>query len=371
MKIVQDTIHGAIKLEDWMLKIIDTPQFQRLRRIKQLGFANLVYPGANHTRFEHSLGTVYLALRLKERIEIDDHVLAAALLHDIAHPPFSHSSEALLEKFSIRHEDVKFAIKGEIKDVLDELGLKTSRISEIVSGKERSIVNGDVDVDKMDYLVRDSYYTGVAYGIIDLERLVNKIKFEGEVLIEEGGLKAVEALLISRYMMYSTVYYHHVCRIAKKMYEKAMLRIIERGFDAKNLIEMDDCEAMMLMKREEREFYDMLVNRRLFKRAVYVGKSSLNFEEIKVKEEEAEREIAEKAGVDEKYVLVDIPKEDVKEFKVKVEVDGKVFELEALSPLVKILKTAIAEDWKIGVYTKKEFLDRVSKAAIDYFGIKH
>lgn len=365
MKIIQDTIHGSIKFEDWIVKIIDTPQFQRLRRIKQLGFAYLVYPGANHTRFEHSIGTAHLALKIKERIDLDDYVIVAALLHDIAHPPFSHSSEALLEKFMINHEDIKFAVKGELKDVLDELGFKISKIAKIVSGKEKSIVSGDVDVDRMDYLVRDSYYTGVAYGIVDLERLINKMKFEDEIIIEEGGLKAVESLLISRYLMYSTVYYHHVCRIAKRMYEKAMLRI---NFNVKRLFKMDDCEALMLLKKKEREFYEMIVNRRLFKRAIYVGKECLDLEDVmKIDKEKAEREIAEDAGVDEKYVIVDVPKiEEIKEIKVKVEINGKRVPLEEISPIVKILKE---EDWKLGVYTKKEFLEKVSKVARSYFGI--
>lgn len=363
MKIIQDTIHGSIKLEDWMLRIIDTPQFQRLRRIKQLGFAYLVYPGANHTRFEHSIGTAHLALRIKERIDLDDYIVVAALLHDVAHPPFSHSSEALLEKFMIKHEDIRFAVRGELKDVLDELGFKISEIAKIVSGKKKSIVSGDVDVDRMDYLVRDSYYTGVAYGIVDLDRLINKIKFEGEIVVEEGGLKAVESLLISRYLMYSTVYYHHVCRIAKKMYEKAMFRI---NFNLKRFFKMDDCEALMLLKKREREFYDMITNRKLFKRAIYVGKDSLDVEKVmKIDEKKAEKEIAEEAGVDEKYVIVDIPKiEESKELRVKVEINEKIVPLEEISPLVKILKE---QDWKLGVYTKKEYLEKVSKAAKNYF----
>ena len=372
-KSIQDSIHGVIKLEEWMVRIIDTPQFQRLRRVKQLGFASLVYPGANHTRFEHSLGVMHIARMLKERLELDDDVLAAALLHDIGHAPFSHSSERLLEKYAgFRHENISRVIKGELKDVINDLGFSISEIEAMVAGKKRSIVNGEIDADRMDYLVRDSHYTGVAYGVFDIYRLTDKIKFDNSVIIEQGGIKAAESLLISRFLMYPTVYFHHVCRIARKMYEKAMEGIIEEGFDASKLLEMDDMDAMMLIKENEREFYEMLSNRTLFKRAVYVSRRAVDFREVmRINEKRAEREIAEEAGVDEKYVIVDIPPvEEMKESGVLVETEWGLRTLDEVSPLVKALKTASLENWRLGVYTKKEYLGRVGKAAMDYFGIE-
>ncbi len=362
-----------IKLEDWMVEIIDTPQFQRLRRIKQLGFANLVYPGANHTRFEHSIGVAHIAMELKNKLELDDEVVAAALLHDIGHAPFSHSSERLLEKYAgVRHEELKRVVRGELRDVIEELGFSISRLSDIVSGRIPSIVSGDIDVDRMDYLVRDSHYTGVAYGVFDIYRLLDKVKFENGIVIEHGGLRAAESLLMSRFLMYPTVYFHHVCRIARKMYEKAMSRIIERGFDAKKLLEMDDCEAMILLRGEEPEFYDMLANRKLFKRAIYVGRGSVDVRELRrVKEERAEREIAEDAGIDEKYVIVDIPPlEEMREVRARVEVDGELIRLDEASTLVKAISEANLDSWRMGVYTKKEYVDRVAKVAAEYFGIE-
>ncbi len=372
-KSVQDPVHGVIKLEDWMVEIIDTPQFQRLRRIKQLGFANLVYPGANHTRFEHSIGVAHIAMELKNKLELDDEVIAAALLHDIGHAPFSHSSERLLEKYAgVRHEELKRVVRGELRDVIEKLGFSISRLSDIVSGRIPSIVSGDIDVDRMDYLVRDSHYTGVAYGVFDIYRLLDKVKFENGIVIEHGGLRAAESLLMSRFLMYPTVYFHHVCRIARKMYEKAMSRIIERGFDAKRLLEMDDCEAMMLLRSEEPEFYDMLANRKLFKRAMYVGRGSVDVRELRrVKEERAEREIAEDAGIDEKYVIVDIPPlEEMREVRARVEVDGELMRLDEVSTLVKAISEASLDSWRMGVYTKKEYVDRVAKVAADYFGVE-
>ncbi|AAB89823.1 HD domain-containing protein [Archaeoglobus fulgidus] len=372
-KSIQDTIHGVIKLEDWMVEIVDTPQFQRLRRINQLGFANLVYPGANHTRFEHSLGVMHVTRILQERMGFDDVVVAAALLHDVGHAPFSHGSERLLEKYaSYNHETISKVVRGELKDVLKNLGFRISEIEAIVTGKRRSVVNGEIDADRMDYLVRDSHYTGVAYGVFDIYRLIDKIKFDGAVVIEQGGVKAAESLLISRFLMYPTVYFHHVCRIARKMYERAMERIIEAGFEAENLLEMDDVDAMMLLKEKERETYDRLNNRRLFKRAIYVSRRSLDFREVmRTSERRAEREVAEMAGVDERYVIVDIPPvEEMRESGVMVDTESGLKPLEEVSPLVKALKDAAVENWRLGVYTDRRFVDKVGKAAADYFGIE-
>jgi len=372
-KSIQDSIHGVIKIDEWMIKILDTPQFQRLRRVKQLGFADLVYPGANHTRFEHSLGVMHICRVLKDRLELDDVVLVAALLHDIGHAPFSHGSERLVEEYvGFKHENISRVIKGNLKDVLNKLGFSISEIESIVTGKRISVVNGEIDVDRMDYLVRDSHYTGVAYGVFDIYRLIDKIKFEEGVVIQQGGIKAAESLLISRFLMYPTVYFHHVCRIARKMYERAMERIIQTGFDASNLLEMDDMEAMMLIKEKETEFYKRIVNRNLFKRAVYVSRRAVDFREVmRINEKRAEREIAEEAGVDERYVIVDIPPvEEMRESGVMVETDEGLKTLDEVSPLVKALKTASIENWRLGVYTTKEYLERVGKAAMDYFGIE-
>jgi len=372
-KTIQDTVHGMIKLEDWQVSIIDTPQFQRLRRIKQLGFANLVYPGANHTRFEHSLGTMHLAKILAKKLEMDDEVIVSALLHDISHPPFSHSSERIMRTyFSSGHENVKLAITGELRDVLENLGFSIRRIADIVEGKRESIVSGDIDVDRMDYLVRDAHYTGVAYGIFDISRLIDKIKFQNGVIVEEGGIRAAESLLISRFMMYPAVYFHHVSRIATKMYERAMERVIEAGFDAKKLLELDDCTAMELLKNHDPEFYDLLQNRKLFKRAVYVGRESVDLKEIMgSNEHRIEERIAEAAGVDVKYVIVDIPPlEEFREFRVRVEIDGKIEKLEEVSSVVKAIKTSWIDNWRFGIYTKKEYLEEVKRAATEILGIE-
>ncbi|HIP62619.1 MAG TPA: HD domain-containing protein [Archaeoglobus profundus] len=383
MKYIHDPIHGQLKIDDWLIKIIDTPEFQRLRRISQLGFANLVYPGANHTRFEHSIGTMHIARLLVERMDISEdekmEILAAAILHDIGHGPFSHCSEEIMKKYlNMTHEDVDKILKnGVIKDILKELGLKISRIVDHIKARSScSIVSGDIDADRMDYLVRDSYYTGVAYGVFDISRLINKISFEDKtMIIEEGGLKAAESLLISRFMMYSTVYYHHVCRIARKMFEKAVSFCIEEDLlEPEKLLVMDDYDIVSFLRSQEgypREIIDMLDKRRLFKRALYLELNKVNIEDIRsINPEKAEKEIAESAGIDEKYVIVDIPKiEELKEFKAFVRINGELKRLEEVSSLVRALKEAEKDVWRMGVYTKKELVDVVKKSALKYFNI--
>ncbi|HIP57915.1 MAG TPA: HD domain-containing protein [Archaeoglobus profundus] len=384
MKYIHDPIHGQLKIDDWLIKIIDTPEFQRLRRISQLGFANLVYPGANHTRFEHSLGTMHIARLLVEKMNINEdekiEILAAAILHDIGHGPFSHCSEEVMKKYlNLTHEDVDKILKHSIiKDILEELGLKISRIVDHVKGKRSNIISGDIDVDRMDYLVRDSYYTGVAYGVFDISRLISKISFEGKtMIIEAGGLKAAESLLISRFMMYSTVYYHHVCRIARKMFEKAVSFCIEEGLlEAERLLVMDDYDIISFLRAQEgysREIINMIDMRRLFKRALYLGLDKVNIDDIQnIDPEKAEKEIAESAGIDEKYIIVDIPKiEEPKEFKAIVRMNGELRRLEEISSLVRALKEAEKDVWRLGVYTKKDFVDIVKKSALRYFNIEY
>jgi len=385
MKFIQDPIHGQLRVEDWQIKIIDTPEFQRLRRISQIGFANLVYPGANHTRFEHSLGTMHIARLLVEKMDASEdekmEIVASALLHDIGHAPFSHCSEGIVHRYlKMVHEDVERILKrGEIRDVLDELGFRIGRIVDHIKARsDCNIVSGDIDADRIDYLVRDSYYTGVAYGVFDISRLINKISFEGwRMVIESGGLKAAESLLISRYMMYPTVYFHHVCRIARKMFEKAVVFCIEEGLlEARRLLSMDDYDIVSFLRTQKgypAEIMNMIDSRRLFKRAIYVGMDRIkSFTEVqRINPERAEKEIAESAGVDEGDVIVDIPPiEEAKVFRAIVRLDGELKSLEEASSLVRALKEAEREVWRMGVYTRKEFVEAVRKSALDYFGIE-
>jgi len=249
-------VHGFIAFNDWEKQIISQPAFQRLRRIRQLAWTDQVYPGAMHTRFEHSLGVMHTASLLYDSIVqkskdvlqselgYDDAgfrrnrqlVRLAALLHDVGHSPFSHAAEELfpdrpdrLEKFS--HEQYSAAIiRGPLRNSIEDhkvnhgnYGFTADDIAALLEGSAkakqgifwRDLVTGQMDADRMDYLLRDSRHIGVNYGVFDLHRLVSTIvaipgagSRPPRLGIEEGGWHAAEALLLARYFMFTQVYFH-------------------------------------------------------------------------------------------------------------------------------------------------------------------
>jgi len=221
MKKIFDEIHGYIELTDQERELVDTPIFQRLRRIKQTSLAYLVYPGAMHTRFSHSLGTFHLAGRIGLRFYkagmINDEELGylriAALLHDIGQLPLSHCIEPYYIPKGISNTILRNFIiyNTEIKDILSNYGFDYKKVLDIYNGELSisSLIDSDVDVDRMDYLIRDSKHTGVILGNIDLERLIDTIEYQGsKVIVLEKGLHTLENFYISRLHMYQAVYYH-------------------------------------------------------------------------------------------------------------------------------------------------------------------
>jgi len=383
MKVIRDPIHDYIELDELALALIETPQMQRLRRIRQLGFSNLVYPGANHTRFEHSLGVYHLAKHLVKQVDEKqrNELLAAALLHDIGHGPFSHATEDLILRYTRKsHEDIEeFLRKGEISDILKEYSLSPSAIAAHIRGDTDpgQIIHSEIDVDRMDYLVRDAHYTGVAFGLIDHVRLIHELKFnENRLVLNIGGLQAAESLLVSRFLMHPTVYFHHVSRIAESMCENAAQYMIEGGLDPQLFRRMDDCSFMMEMKKAggyASGIAERLDNRRLFKRALYTGFDSVNVDVIKIRnnKKRVENEIAETVGIDPGFVLVDIPeKPDIVEMKAQVMVNGKMISLDKASNLVASLEKAQLDNWRLGVFTPLEFREKVGIVARELFEVK-
>lgn len=385
MSPIRDPIHGYIEIAPYIEKLLDTGIVQRLRSVKQLGWTNLVYPGANHTRFEHSLGTYYLASKLgselsgEERMEIE----IAALLHDIGHGPYSHDCEDIIEEYTRRkHDDVTFLLeRADIASILDGYGIKPSTIQNHIHGKTKigQIITGSLDVDRMDYLIRDSYYTGVAYGIVDYEHLLRNIRFyDNNIVLYYRGLKSAESLLMSRFLMYPSVYDHHVGRIAGSMFAHGLDAAIVNGdIDPFKLQLMDDYELNVRMRGMNKYSADMinrLNTRNLFKRAVYVGFDSVDKSIVKYTKihREIEAEIARMAGLEPGYVLVDIPK--VPEFRernitVLMENDQLKY-LDDVSEMVRIMEESYTSDWRMGVYTLPEYREKVGKIARDYFNVE-
>ena len=385
-KVIRDPIHGDIFLSELELRVIDTPEFQRLRRIKQLGMTYLVYPSANHTRFEHSIGALHLAGRLASRLELGEEettlVRMASLLHDLGHGPLSHTSEELLARYlNTSHESItaETILNSGVAEVLEEGGMDPARIVDVISGREgylSRIVSGEFDIDRMDYLVRDAHHTGVGYGIIDLDRLINTIEIrENLLVVNERGLRAVEGLLVARFLMIPTVYLHHASRIADAMFLKATEVAIEQGeLDFEELIKMDDYQVMNFFRTSKGyvgEIGERFDQRRLFKKVLVKGwhdlTPSLRERILALREDvkrlsQIEREMAEDAGVDYGYVLLDVPPEpSYRELDALIAQGERIKRIEEVSPLVGVLKVAQKSHWSLGIYAPKEHVERVRR----------
>ena len=372
---IRDPVHGYVKLEGIALQLADTPQMQRLRWIKQLGLASLVYPGANHTRFEHSLGAYHLAGLLADHLGLEEvdrmTVCAAALLHDVGHGPLSHATEAALTPYlRTEHESIIDLLKkGELSRILEGYGLQASDIQAAINGVGLGqIVSGEIDVDRMDYLIRDAHYTGVAYGVIDRLRLLQKMTLHGEKLVvEAGGVQAATSLLISRLLMHPSVYYHHVCRISECMIGAGIRRMIEDGADAAEVKGMDDIQLFNALDRSggyAAEMASRIKSRRIFKRAVYVGLECLDPSVLRASEKILSQEIAHEACVNADCILVDNPAlPDTPEGNFPALVEGEVRPLREVSPLVSILERAQKATWRFGIYCREEDRENVAQAA--------
>nr|WP_206203375.1 MULTISPECIES: HD domain-containing protein [unclassified Thermococcus] len=354
VKVIRDAIHGDIVLDEFALRIVDTPEFQRLRRITQLGLAYLAYPSARHTRFEHSLGTFWLAKKIAEnnRDTVEGAVAYAALLHDLGHYPFSHTLEAL---YGSHEENTRRALKeGEIRDVIGE----RYSLKEFLSLLKHPIVSGDIDADRMDYLVRDAYYTGVAYGLVDLDRLIRNLRYDGEkLIIGQKGIMAAQSLLLARSMMYPTVYQHHVSRIASAMLIKAVE--LER-IREKEVATMDEVDLIARLRGSEldevRELVKAIDDRRLYKRIVYTNEEFKNVEELKKALEDEFNHLA---------ILDYPPKPKFEEKNAFVEGGQR---LSNVSPLVRSLVELKDTHWRWGVYAREDVREEVRQFVMDFLG---
>ncbi|MFB6284912.1 MAG: HD domain-containing protein [Halobacteria archaeon] len=374
---IKDAVHDHIEIGGFALDLLDTPVMQRLRHVRQLGTAYLVYPSANHTRFEHSLGVYHLAVQALDNLDVSgverDEVRAAALLHDVGHTPFSHSIEELVyRETGLWHDDVLDVLDGEAGDILEREGLDVEKVAGLIKGEGKwgQLISGELDVDRMDYLVRDAHHTGVPYGAIDTRRLVLELEFrDGELVLGEGNVQTAESLLLARALMHPTVYNHHVARISMAMLVRATERLIDGGVSPERVRRMDDHELIVAI-RESDETGDLgrrLRDRRLYKRAVWESPYDMNPSE----DTDLERAIAERAGVSESKVILDgsQPPEMV-ETGASVVNDGVVRKLENCSSLVSTLKQVQKDQWNVGVYTPENQVDTVRQASMDLLGLE-
>ncbi len=274
-----DAVLGDISPTDTQLTLIDDPHMQRLHRIKQLDFTYLVYPGANHTRFEHSLGTMAITreIVLNATGSNNEELECAGLLHDIGHAAFSHASDKALAKYlKTNHEKIgeKIISSSSVRDRINDSTLSYKKVIGYFKGaREGAFVTGALGSDRLDYLSRDSHYTGVGYGVVDYVNLKNKITiFKGKPAIYESATSNAEYMLLARYFMFSSVYHHHARAIASGMYENALFAAIDSGsVNPEELFSLDDNTMLSRLNgvKESRILIERLMARKLYKRAFY------------------------------------------------------------------------------------------------------
>ena len=367
---VRDPIHNYIVLDEMAVKLVDTPRLQRLRRIHQLGTGNLVYPGANHTRFEHSLGAYHLAglaARALSLAEPDTRaVQAAALLHDVGHGPFSHTSDPLYAKYLGRsHEEVSIDAlqKGALAEILRAHGVEPARVAALIRGEDpmAGVVSGAIDVDRMDYLVRDSHYTGVHIGV-DLQRLIGAFVMTPEGLaIRDGALAAAEMLLVTRLQMYASVYFHRTLRVAERMIERAFSFALDAGeIRPEQLPLMDDVAATMLLRHSKTDSWRWMLavdQRKLFKIALeepmtdYREDAVTRLASDPAQQASLEASIASSLGLAATDVMLDVPSPPaLPEVNARVVgADGVVRDIAQVSSLTRSLPAAQRDHWRLRV----------------------
>jgi hypothetical protein len=340
-KVFKDPVHRYVHVRDRAIwDLIGTKEFQRLRRIKQLGTTFLTFHGAEHSRFNHSLGVYEIVRRIIDDVfagrpewNDDDRLLTlcAALLHDLGHGPFSHSFEKV---FDFDHEDFTRKIilgETEVNEILLKVGPDfPAKVAEVIAKTSEkklviSLISSQIDADRMDYLQRDAYFTGVSYGHFDMERILRVMRpREDQVVIKKSGMHAVEDYIMSRYQMYWQVYFHPVSRSAEVILTKILHRakqLFEENYAFKyeplhftsifhgqvtleDYLKLDESVILyyfQIWQEEEdailRDLCRRFVNRNLFKFA--------EFDPAKEYKKLAElNSLFKKAGIDPEYYLV-------------------------------------------------------------------
>jgi HD superfamily phosphohydrolase len=336
---IKDPVHGYVYITEAEKQIIDSFPVQRLHRLRQLAGAEYVYPGANHTRFEHSIGVMYLADRVtknpnitqKTNEEEADMVRVAALLHDVGHGPFSHVFEHLLTKeLGKTHEDMTSWIiaNSELKDTLNENGYNPKSVANLAVGRLHKpkkafldqIISSAVDVDKLDFVVRDTYHTGAEYGFVDIFRLIHALDVYGENLaVDLGALSALESLIIARIESFKSIYFHRVGRAAQIMLAMAMEKANEelgltRFKTPEDYLAMDDytvwtrvkdCKvsAGIIINLERRKLLKCAYERTFYEKDAMIS----NIFSQESHRRQLQEDIAKKAGVEIESVFIDVP----------------------------------------------------------------
>jgi hypothetical protein len=400
-RMVNDPIHGFIELSDLLEELINTPEVQRLAWIRQTGLTSLVYPGANHTRLEHSLGVAFVAGQIAEHLGLSqkekDLIQAVGLLHDIGHTPMSHALEPMLK---VDHMDLTAAMvlgktkipvdgTGEIPSILKKHGLNPEDVAAIITESYRKkpylqdIMHGTLDADQLDYLIRDAHYTGVSYGVIDIDRIIKTMTIVcKKICVSEKSVDTVEEALIARDHMYAAVYLHHTTRIAEMMLLRAAQSVSEKLRNFWYWTDFELLERLRTASPYAKEMTERLIYRNLFKRTFELRPDQIGVKEKARLEEFArhgedwvERQIAKETGLEKKYLIVDMPLETlkvteprIKELGVRIlRKDGSVVDVCDISPIARALLEQQPVHSVFSVYVPEEWRGIVGKAVKKMF----
>ncbi len=267
-KILNDPVYGFISLPQALIHdLIEHPYFQRLRRIKQLGLTHLVYPGALHTRFHHALGAMHLmqeaitVLRSKGHDIGDDEAqgaLVAILLHDIGHGPFSHALEKALVE-NVDHEDISAMVMDRLNEIFDnelETGIRIFR-DEHPERSLHGLVSSQLDMDRLDYLKRDSFYSGVSEGVVSSDRIIKMLDVHNdELVVEEKGIYSVEKFIVARRLMYWQVYLHKTVISAEQLLQQILKRAKSLAQEGKELFGTPPLRAFLYERYDRQRFQE-------------------------------------------------------------------------------------------------------------------
>ena len=408
---IKDPVHGYVYITEQEKEIIDSYPVQRLHRLRQLAGSEYVYPGANHTRFEHSIGVMYLASRVVENSSISQYisedeaklVKIAGLLHDVGHGPFSHVFEHLLDReLGKTHEDLTTWIieNSELKEILRRNGYRPEEVGKLAVGRLHrpkkafldQIISSAVDVDKQDFIVRDTHHTGAEYGFVDISRLIHALDvLGGNLAVDLGALSALESLIIARMESFRSIYFHRVGRAAQIMLAMAMEKANgELGFTRfktpDDYMAMDDYTVWTALKncKKSNAIIRDLERRRLLKCAyerTFYEKDTIvsNIFGRETHRTQLQTDIADKAGIAAEEVIIDVPTVpsvpyhhsallepmEIPSF-YKAQSGEKI--PQRLSEISKIFETLRGFINILRVYTKDENREKVSRAASKILG---
>tara|TARA_A100001037_G_scaffold76228_2_gene68364 strand:- start:620 stop:1936 length:1317 start_codon:yes stop_codon:yes gene_type:complete len=432
MKIINDAIHGQFKLEGATEELLATPEINKLSHIKQLGLAHLVFPGAHHTRFEHSMGASHIAGMMAESVGLNKQdkstLEVAAMLHDVGHGPYSHTLEHILsERGGMDHMsvtegiilgDYDVLIEGEgdsiderdsIPDILERNDLDPEEVASLIrgpdaSGKERSLINwtegmsdfsgedktmahlihGSVDCDQLDFLLRDSHFTGVKHGVVDLHPLVGSLGSQGgDVVVDQGGLSALEGMLLARGLMYSAVYFHRVTRVTEVMLSRAVERAggslpdsvdLQRRVDSEIWGALSDAGGFakdMVTRLKYRKLLKICLSRRMEDLSEDQKQLLVSLSNDSESRRALEEELALRSGLEPGYVAIDVPSvklllSEPRMSQVDVRVagdDGKTRWLREITPMADALKNRHVSQEAVYVMTLPGSESKVAEVA--------